>query len=54
MDKEVLLLSNIIKNRDDNTFNMFDEENVISHQQTRNAISPWLLNIGKNRIVTHF
>lgn len=30
------------------------KKNIICYQQTKNTISPWLLDIGENRFASHF
>lgn len=41
-------------NRLDDFINTSDKKDIISHCQTRNAISSKLLGIGRNRVTSHF
>ena len=49
-----MLLFNMFSNRFDDLVNISDEEHIISHHQTRNAMSFWLLAIEKNRVIGYF
>lgn len=53
LQEEFVLLSNIFSNRLDDLVNSFDNNNVISHHQRKNATSSQLLVIGKNRVTSH-
>lgn len=53
LQKEIKPLFNIFSNRLDNLVNSYDEENIISHCQNRNATSPQLPAIEKNRVAGH-
>lgn len=54
LQKKVMLLSNLFRNRLDDFVNSSDKEDVIYHCQTKNARSPWLLSTKKNRVTGHF
>ena len=49
-----MLLSNAFSNRLDDLVDTFDKEDIISRRPTRNATSPRLLGIGRNKVVGHF
>lgn len=51
LQKEVVSLSNAFSYRLDNIVDTSNKENIISHRQTKNAISLWLLNTEKNRVL---
>lgn len=54
LQEEVVQLSNIFRDRLDDLVNSFDEEYVIIYHQRRNAISPWILAIERNRLADYF
>lgn len=45
-----MLLSNAYSNKIDYLVDSSDKEDIINCRQTKNMTSPWLLNIGKNRV----
>ena len=53
LQKEVVLLFNMFNNRFNDLVNSSDKEDVISCRQTKNATSPLLLGIRRNRIAGH-
>ena len=48
-----MLLSNTYSNKIDDLVDSSDKKNVISCRQTRNATSPQLLDIERNRVAGH-
>lgn len=48
-----MLLSNLFSNKLDNLANNSDKADVISCCQTKNAISSWLPDIGRNKVANH-
>lgn len=48
-----MLISNILSNRIDNFVNSFDEEDIISHRQTKNATRSQQPSTRRNKIVVY-
>lgn len=53
MQEEIVPLSNAFSNRIDNLVNTSNKKNVISRCQTKNATSPQLLGIERNKVANY-